>query len=53
MDSLSTIRELKEHGTEVYFEKFTEDDWCIMVEKVTVYTGRIVFTLVTGAEIEA
>ena len=34
-------------------EKFTEDDWCIMVEKVTVYTGRIVFTLVTGSEIEA
>ena len=33
-------------------EEFTEDGWCTMVEKVTVYTGKMVFTLTTGMEIE-
>ena len=34
-------------------EKFTEDDWCSMIEKVTVYKDKMVFTLVTGADVEA
>ena len=33
-------------------EEFTEDGWCTMVERVTVYTGKMVFTLTTGMEIE-
>ena len=34
-------------------EKFTEDDWRVMVEKVTVYPHkRMVFTLTTGMEFE-
>ena len=34
-------------------EKFSVDDWCIMVEKVTVFREKMVFTLTSGAEIEA
>ena len=33
-------------------EKFSVDDWCIMVEKVTVFREKMVFTLTSGAEIE-
>ena len=33
-------------------EEFSEDNWCTMVERVTVYKDRMVFTLVTGDEIE-
>ncbi len=31
-------------------EEFTEDGWCTMVEKMTVYRDRTVFLLVTGTE---
>ena len=34
-------------------EEFTADDWCIMVEKVTVYKEKMVFTLTSGEEVEA
>ena len=33
-------------------EKFREDGWCTMVEKVTVRRDRMVFTLSTGVKIE-
>lgn len=33
-------------------EKFSVDDWCIMVEKVTVFREKMVFTLTSGAEVE-
>ena len=34
-------------------EEFSEDGWCTMVEKVTVWRDRMVFTLSTEVEIEA
>lgn len=62
VDSPSTIRELKEHGTEVYFEKenmpdsitdFRTDYWGHLVEKVTVHRkDKLVFTFSCGVEIE-
>ena len=33
-------------------EEFSEDGWCTMVEKVTVWRDKMVFTLTTGVEIE-
>ena len=33
-------------------EEFSEDGWCTMVEKLTVYPKRMVFTMTTGVEIE-
>ena len=33
-------------------EEFTEDAWCVMVERVTVYKEKMVFTLTSGAEVE-
>ncbi len=33
-------------------EEFSEDGWCTMVEKVTVWRDKKVFTLTTGVEIE-
>jgi hypothetical protein len=33
-------------------EEFSEDGWCTMVEKVTVWRDKMVFTLTTGVEVE-
>ena len=33
-------------------EEFSEDGWCTMVEKVTVWRYKMVFTMTTGVEIE-
>ena len=33
-------------------EEFTEDSWCTMVEKVTVFKERMIFLLTSGAEVE-
>ena len=33
-------------------EEFSEDSWCTMVEKVTVWRDKKVFTLTTGVEVE-
>ena len=33
-------------------EEFSEDGWCTMVEKVTVWRDKKVFTLTTGVEVE-
>ena len=33
-------------------EEFSETDWCVMVEKVTVFKEKMVFLLTSGAEVE-
>ena len=55
VDSLTTIRELKAHGVEVYFQKenIYTDYWGHLVESVTVHRkGAMTFTLSCGVEIE-
>ena len=42
------IKALEESG-----EAFSETDWCIMVEKVTVFKEKMVFLLTSGADVEA
>ena len=42
------------HGLMTSVEVFTEELWCTMVEKVTVFPdGRMVFTLTCGKDMEA
>ena len=41
------IKALEESG-----EEFSETDWCVMVEKVTVFKDKMVFLLTSGAEVE-
>lgn len=41
------IKALEESG-----EEFSETDWCVMVEKVTVFKEKMVFLLTSGAEVE-
>jgi DNA invertase Pin-like site-specific DNA recombinase len=33
-------------------EEFSEDSWCVMVDRVTVYSDRYVFTLAGGEKVE-
>ena len=33
-------------------EEFSEDGWCTMVEKVTVYKEKMIFLLTSGVEVE-
>ena len=33
-------------------EEFSETDWCVMVEKVTVFKEKMIFLLTSGAEVE-